>query len=185
MVHLTGAIFAALVFFLAKGSELEAWSGLILIVLGTSMTVHQFRRPQYRVIKARRRAKRLKGRRVSVLVPIMNPLGGGRLRIEARVLFVTVARRDEIIVRADSPVSTTTNVRSDNLALQTIEPGDQFLRLLEQGQMQVQVLLVSKSYLAFRRGILLARRSLRRNPPLDVGSGTVVLEPVRTERPVR
>lgn len=179
LLHIAAGVFAAFMFFLARGSDLELCGGLIFAIVLVSLSVHYRRRPQYRVSKSRRRAKRLMKRRVALHAPVDDRSGHRTLRIEGTVVWVADFHHDEVIVRTDSPILTTTNQRSDLLALAPVESGDSFVTLLEVGTMRVAIWLVGRAYLSMRRGNLLARRSFRRNPPVSLGQGLVVLEEAR------
>jgi len=178
VVHAVGGVVVGLLYFLARGSDLELLAGPILVVLLASLAVHYRRRPQYRVIKARRRTRRLRRKRVAVVAPAGNPLPGGTVRIFGTVAWVAENRVDEIIVRTDSPVKTTGNDRSNLLALAPIEPGDMFTTLLELGRMRVGIWFLDPAFLSVRRINVRAHRRLR--PSLSLGEGTVFVTSSRS-----
>jgi membrane protein implicated in regulation of membrane protease activity len=172
LVHMGAAVFASIIYVFARGSDLEYVGGGILAVVTFSFAVHYRRRPQYRVIKARRRTHRLKGKRVSVLAPTGGAPSGRTVRILGIVTWVAESRIDEIIVRTDSAVNTTGNDRSNLLALAPVEPGDMFTTLLDTGRMNVGIWLLDPRFLSVRRINFRARRRLR--PSLSLGPGLVL-----------
>src|SRR5438093_7380775 len=109
LVHASAGVFASLMYVFGRGSDLEFLGQLTFVVVLASLAVHYRRRPQYPVIKARRRTRRLKRKHVVVLAPVDNPLSGRTVRIPGTVAWVAESRLDEIIVRTDSPVKTTGN----------------------------------------------------------------------------
>ena len=171
VVHALAGAFAGLMYLLARGSDLEFLGGAIFAVVLVSFAVHYRRRPQYPVIKARRRTRRLRRKRVTVVAPTGNPLSGGTVRILGTVAWVAESRLDQIIVRTDSPLKTTGNDRSNLLALVPIEPGDMFTKLLDLGRMRVEILFLDPAFLSARRINFRARRRLR--PSLSIGQGIV------------
>jgi membrane protein implicated in regulation of membrane protease activity len=173
VVHFVAAVFALLLYVLARGSVLEFLGGAIIAVVSVSLAVHFRRRPQYRVLKARLRTRRLKRKRVAVLAPAGNPLSGQTVRILGTVRWVAETRTDEIIVRTDAAVKTTGNARSNLLALAPVQPGDMFTTLLDVGRMNVGVWLLDSRFLSVRRINFRARRRLQ--PSLSLGNGVVLL----------
>ena len=173
VVHTVAGVFSGLLYFFARGSDLEFLGGAIFAVVLASLAVHYRRRPQYPVVKARRRTRRLKRKRVTVVAPAGNPLSGGTVRILGTVAWVAESRVDEIIMRTDSPVKTTGNDSSNLLALAPIEPGDMFTTLLELGRMRVGIWFLDPAFLSVRRINVRARRRLR--PSLSIGEGTVLM----------
>jgi len=171
VVHTLAGVFSGLLSFLARDSEWGFLGGAIFAVVLASLAVHYRRRPQYPVVKARRRTHRLKRKRVTVVAPAGNPLSGGTVRILGSVAWVSENRVDEIIVRTDSPVNTTENDRSNLLALAPIEPGDMFTTLLDLGRMRVGIWFLDPAFLSVRRINVRARRRLR--PSLSLGEGMV------------
>ena len=180
VVHAVAAVFASLMYIFARGSDLEFVGGAILAVVGVSFAVHYRRRPQYPVIKARRRTRRLKRKRVTVLAPAGSPLSRQTVRILGTVAWVAESRIDQIIVRADSAVKTTGNDESNLLALAPVEPGDMFTTLLDAGRMSVGIWLLDPRFLSVRRINVRARRRLR--PSLSLGPGVVL---VTNSQPMR
>src|SRR5207237_863400 len=83
----------------ARGSDLEFLGQTVLAVVTVSFAVHYRRRPQYPVIKARRRTRRLKRKRVAVFASAGSPLSRKTVRILGAVDWVAECRLDDIIVR--------------------------------------------------------------------------------------
>ena len=173
LVHASAGVFATLMYVFARGSDLEFLGLAIFGVVLVSFRVHYGRRPQYPVIKARRRTRRLMRKQVVVLAPVENPLSARTIRIPGTVAWVAQHHLDEIIVRTDSPVKTTGNDRSNLLALAPIEPGDMFTTLLDLGRMRVGIWFLDPAFLSVRRINVRARRRLR--PSLSIGEGTVLM----------
>ena len=179
VVHAVAGVSVGLLYFFARGSDLELLAGPMFAVVLASFAVHYRRRPQYPVIKARRRTHRLKRKRVTVVAPAGNPLSGGTARILGTVAWVAESRVDEIIVRTDSPVRTTGNDRSNLLALAPIEPGDMFTTLLDLRRMRVGIWFLDPAFLSVPRINVRARRRLR--PSLSLGEGMVFVTNPSTE----
>ena len=174
---MASAIAAVVLWLFARGSDLELVTQLVTGIVLASLAVHVRRTAPFRVIKSRQRARRsLLKRRITVLAPVGDARAGRSLRIDSTVVFMDSVKRDEVIVRTDSPVSTTTNLRSDLLALVPSESGESFSMLLDYGRLRVGVWLVNEVYLSVRRGNVLARKSLSRNPTFSVGQGLALLE---------
>ncbi len=173
VVHAAAGVFAVLASVFGRGSDLEFLGQVTFVVVLASFAVHYRRRPQYPVIKARRRSRRLKRKHVVVLAPADNPLSGRTVRIPGTVAWVAESRLDEIIVRTDATVKTTGNDRSNLLALAPIEPGDMFTTLLDLGRMHVGIWFLDPAFLSVRRINVRARRRLR--PSLSLGEGTVLV----------
>jgi len=180
VVHAVAGVLALLVSFYARGSDLEFLGQTVLAVVTISFAVHYRRRPQYPVIKARRRTRRLKRKRVAVFASAGGPLSRKTVRILGAVAWVAESRLDQIIVRADSAVKTTGNDESNLLALAPVEPGDMFTTLLDAGRMSVGIWLLDPRFLSARRINFRARRRLR--PSLSLGLGVVL---VTNSRPMR
>jgi len=180
LIHVAAAVFASLMFVFARGSDLEFCGGGLFAIVLISLAVHYRRRPQYPVIKSRRRARRLKRKRVIVLAPVDGPPSGRSVRITGVVAWVAESRLDEIIVRSDSPVTTTAGDRSDLLALAPVESGEMFTTLLEVGRMSVGIWFLDPRFLSVRRINFRARRRLR--PSLSLGRGVALLTDSRPKR---
>ncbi len=180
VVHAVAGVFVVLLSFYARGSDLEFFGWVVLVVVTVSFAVHYRRRPQYPVIKARRRTRRLKRKRVTVVASAGGPLSGKTVRILGVVAWVAESRLDQIIVRTDSAVITTGNERSDLLALVPVEPGDMFTTLLDVGRMSVEIWFLDPHRLSVGRINVRARRRLR--PSMSLGAGAVL---VMNTRPTR
>src|SRR5438034_10076796 len=180
VVHAVAGVLALLVSIYARGSDLEFLGQTVLAVVTVSFAVHYRRRPQYPGIKARRRTRRLKRKRVAVFASAGSPLSRKTVRILGAVAWVAESRLDEIIVRAESAVITTGNERSDLLALVPVEPGDMFTTLLDASRMSVEIWLLDPHFLSVRRINVRARRRLR--PSLSLGPGVVL---VTNSQPMR
>ena len=180
VVHAVAGVFVVLLSFYARGSDLEFFGWVVLVVVTVSFAVHYRRRPQYPVIKARRRTRRLKRKRVTVVASAGGPLSGKTVRILGVVAWVAESRLDQMIVRTDSAVITTGNERSDLLALVPVEPGDMFTTLLDVGRMSVEIWFLDPHRLSVGRINVRARRRLR--PSMSLGAGAVL---VMSTRPTR
>jgi len=173
VVHAVAGGVAVLVYFYARGSDLAFLGQTVIAVVIFSFAVHYRRRPQYPVIKARRRTRRLKRKRVTVFASAGSPLSRKTVRILGAVAWVAESRLDQIIVRTDSAVITTGNERSDLLALVPVKPGDMFTTLLDASRMSVEIWLLDPHFLSVRRINVRARRRLR--PSLSLGPGVVLV----------
>jgi len=180
VIHAVAGGLAVLVSIYARGSDLEFLGQTVLAVVTVSFAVHYRRRPQYPVIKARRRTRRLKRKRVTVFASAGSPLSRKTVRILGAVAWVAESRLDQIIVRADSAVITTGNERSDLLALVPVEPGDMFTTLLDASRMSIEIWLLDPHFLSVHRINVRARRRLR--PSLSLGPGVVL---VTNSQPMR
>jgi len=179
VVHAVAGVSTGLLYFFARGSDLELLAGPMFAVVVASFAIHYRRRPQYPVIKARRRTHRLKRKSVTVVAPAGNPLSGGTVHILGTVAWVAESRIDEVIVRTDTPVRTTGNDRSNLLALAPIESGDMFTTLLDFRRMRVGIWFLDPAFLSVRRINFRARRRLR--PSLLLGEGMVFVTSQSTE----
>src|SRR5207244_847539 len=115
VIHAVAGGLAVLVSIYARGSDLEFLGQTVLAVVTVSFAVHYRRRPQYPVIKARRRTRRLKRKRVTVFASAGSPLSRKTVRILGAVAWVAESPLDEIFVPAVSAVITIGNERSDLL----------------------------------------------------------------------
>lgn len=182
LVQVASLVFAGFMWVLARGSEWELLGGVFFVIIAATLAIYARRAAPYRVIKARRRARRaLLKNRVVVLAPMGDPGNHVTVRIEGTVVFMDDTMRDEIVVRADSPVWTTANQHSDLLALTPVESGESFSPLVDLGRMPVALWLVNEVYLSVRRGSLFARRSLRENPTFSIGQGMAFVVNARVE----
>lgn len=179
ILHIAGGL-VAIYFLLTDDPVLHLLGGTAFALVAISMAFRFRRRPDYEVIRRRRRARRLKRTRVSVLLVQKESAPVRKTLVDGMVVLVVEVHHDEIIMRLDSPVSIETT-RSDLVSLLPAESGDSFSTLLDEGRMPVRARLVGRSYLSVARGNLLARRSMAENPPIDLGAGVAAIAPHRPE----
>lgn len=183
LVQVVSAVFASLMWFFGRGSDLELWGQILFVLVGLSLAVRYGRTAQNRIIKSRRRTRRvLLKQRIALLAPLGDPSESEEIRIEGTVVYMDDTDRDEIIVRTDLLLSTTEGSRSDLLAITPVDSGESFSTLLDSGQMRVGIWLVNHVYLSARRGNPFALRSLRRNPTFSIGQGLVFFDGPQTNR---